>query len=70
MAELQNAGITLVEIEIPNLNKLLEAANFPVAIYETGEDLPYYLKHQKSELTLQQLDSDHWNQEPSFLIAW
>ncbi|HEX7006287.1 MAG TPA: indoleacetamide hydrolase [Alphaproteobacteria bacterium] len=50
LRRLKDAGVTLVEADIPNLQELDEAASFPVALYETVVDLEKYLRDHDIDL--------------------
>ena len=41
--KLRQAGVTIVEVDMPELSKLNDAASFPVALYEAYDDLKAYL---------------------------
>jgi indoleacetamide hydrolase len=43
LAKLTQAGATIVEVDMPELQKLNDAASFPVALYEAYADLGAYL---------------------------
>ena len=43
LAKLVQAGVTLVDVEMPDLVKLNNAVSFPVALYEAYDDLKAYL---------------------------
>src|SRR5262245_967596 len=40
--KLKQAGVTIVEVDMPELQKLNDAASFPVALYEASADLAAY----------------------------
>ncbi len=50
--KLREAGVALVEADIPDLAKLNDAISFPIALYETSQTLPRYLKESGSDLSL------------------
>ncbi len=52
---LDEAGVTLVEADIPELMETDEAVSFPVALYEFIQDLPIYLKDNSLDLTMEQI---------------
>jgi mandelamide amidase len=52
LARLRGAGCTLVEAEIPDLEKLYVAATAPITYYEMLHDLSRYLRSSGSHLTL------------------
>lgn len=49
---LREAGVVLVEAEVPGLKELNEAVGFPVALYELQQDLPAYLEAAGYPMTL------------------
>lgn len=55
LSRLSAAGVTLVDLDLPDLGALLEKTSTPVVIYETGRDLPFYLAQNGSALTLQEV---------------
>ena len=57
LRRLQHRGVVLVEIDIPDLERLNAAVGFPVALFEAGTDLPVYLDANHTGLTLDQLVS-------------
>lgn len=57
LRRLEDAGAVLVEVEVPNLAQLDNAVSLPVALFETGTDLPVYLDANGTGLTLEQLAS-------------
>ncbi len=44
LARIREAGVQLIETEIPNIGDLLEMSSFPIALYEVARDLPAYLE--------------------------
>ncbi len=52
LARLREAGVVLVEAEVPGLKELNDAVGFPVALYELQHDLPAYLKSAGYPMTL------------------
>ena len=44
LTRLAGAGIVLVDVEVPDLSRLIEASAFPIALYEVARDLPEYLQ--------------------------
>ena len=44
LARIAEAGVQLIETEIPNIGDLLEMSSFPIALYEVARDLPAYLE--------------------------
>ena len=55
LARLRNAGVALVEAEIPGLRELNDAVGFAVALYELGQDLPAYLEEAGYPMTLREI---------------
>lgn len=43
IATIKASGVRLVEADLPDISSLNEAVSFPVALYETSQDLPEYL---------------------------
>ncbi|TFZ07074.1 indoleacetamide hydrolase [Ramlibacter henchirensis] len=54
-AKLRGAGVTLVEVPMPQLEQLSGAVGFPLALYEAHDDLVGYLARWNTGLTIQQL---------------
>lgn len=52
LGRLQNAGVELVEAEVPELADLLARSGFPIAIFEAVRDLTLYLSEYKTGLSL------------------
>ncbi len=52
LARLREAGVVLVEAEVPGLKELNDAVGFPVALYELQHDLPAYLAAAGYPMTL------------------
>lgn len=55
IAKVEAQGITVVEIEMPQLAELNGQASFPVALYEAYDDMVAYLKHTGTGLTIETL---------------
>jgi mandelamide amidase len=55
MAKLRAAGVTIVEVDMPELQKLNDAASFPVALYEAYDDLKAYLAKYQTGKTVEQV---------------
>ncbi len=55
LAALANAGVELVEADIPNIGDLDNAVSFPVALYEFITDLPRYLAAEGLDLSLRDI---------------
>lgn len=48
LKRLKEAGVVLVEADVPDLKALDDAASFPVALYETVTDLNMYLRDHRT----------------------
>ena len=57
LRRLEDRGVVLVEVDIPNLESLNTAVGFPVALFEAGTDLPLYLRANRTGVTLNELVS-------------
>ena len=55
LAKLKQAGATIVEVDMPELQKLNDAASFPVALYEAYDDLRAYLAKYQTGQTVEQV---------------
>jgi len=55
LAKLGQQGVTLVDLEMPDLVKLNNAASFPVALYEAYDDLKAYLAKYRTGRTVEQI---------------
>jgi mandelamide amidase len=55
LAKLRQAGATIVEVDMPQLKALNDAASFPVALYEAYDDLKAYLERYRTGLTVEQV---------------
>ena len=55
LAKLRGAGATIVEVDMPDLQKLNDAASFPVALYEAYDDLKTYLDRYRTGLSVEQV---------------
>jgi len=53
--KLRRAGVTLVELDMPDLQKTNDAASFPVALYEAYDDLKAYLDKYQTGLSVEQV---------------
>ena len=53
--KLRQAGVTIVEVDMPELQKLNDAASFPVALYEAYDDLAAYLAKYQTGKTVAQV---------------
>jgi Asp-tRNA(Asn)/Glu-tRNA(Gln) amidotransferase A subunit family amidase len=52
---LRQAGATIVEVDMPELKALNDAASFPVALYEAYDDLKTYLARYATGVTVEQV---------------
>jgi mandelamide amidase len=55
IAKLRAAGVTIVEVDMPELQKLNDGASFPVALYEAYDDLKAYLAKYQTGKTVEQV---------------
>jgi len=55
LAKLRAAGVTLIDIEMPQLMELSGRIGFPLALFEAHDDVAGYLKHYSTDVTLEQL---------------
>lgn len=55
LARLREAGVTLVDVEMPQLMELNGRVGFPLALFEAHDDVAGYLKHYSTDVTLEQL---------------
>jgi indoleacetamide hydrolase len=55
LTRLRQAGVTIVEVDMPELQQLNDAASFPVALYEAYDDLKAYLARYGTGKTVEQI---------------
>ncbi len=55
LEKLKQAGVTIVEVDMPDLQKLNDAASFPVALYEAYDDLKAYLERYRTGVSVEQV---------------
>jgi Asp-tRNA(Asn)/Glu-tRNA(Gln) amidotransferase A subunit family amidase len=55
VGKLRAAGVTIVEVDMPQLKKLNDATSFPVALYEAYDDLKTYLAKYQTGKTVEQV---------------
>ncbi|MCD6674411.1 MAG: indoleacetamide hydrolase [Burkholderiaceae bacterium] len=55
LAKLRAEGVTLVDVEMPQLMELNGRIGFPLALFEAHDDVAGYLKHYSTGVTLEQL---------------
>lgn len=53
LARLKTQGVTVVDIEMPELAQLNGQVGFPVALYEAYDDMVAYLKHTGTGVTIE-----------------
>ena len=53
--KLAKAGATIVEVDMPDLQKLNSGASFPVALYEAYDDMKAYLAKYQTGKTVEEL---------------
>src|SRR5688572_23119956 len=58
LTKLRQAGVTIVEVDMPELKKLNDAASFPVALYEAYDDLKAYLAKYQTGKTVEQIAAE------------
>ena len=51
------AGVQLIETEVPDIGDLLEMSAFPIALYEVERDLPAYLEEFDTGVNFAELSS-------------
>src|SRR5262249_36497686 len=52
--KLRRVGVTIVDVDMPDLQKANDAASFPVALYEAYDDLKTYLARYQTGVTVEQ----------------
>jgi Asp-tRNA(Asn)/Glu-tRNA(Gln) amidotransferase A subunit family amidase len=55
LEKLKQAGVAIVEVDMPDLQKLNDAVGFPVALYEAHDDLKAYLERYRTGVSVEQL---------------
>ena len=55
LEKLRQAGVTIVEVDMPQLKTLNDGASFPVALYEAYDDLKAYLERHRVGLSVEQV---------------
>lgn len=58
LGKLREAGVELVEVEMPQLMELNGRIGFPLALFEAHDDVAGYLKHYSTGVTLETLASE------------
>ncbi|WP_325894294.1 indoleacetamide hydrolase [Grimontia sp. NTOU-MAR1] len=69
LKKLSDAGVTLVEADIPNVGELDEACSFPIALYEFMQDLPAYLTAHASHISIKDVADHALSPDVSGLMA-
>jgi len=57
LVRIREAGVQLVEMEVPDIAELLEMSAFPIALYEVVRDLPVYLEEYDTGVDLAELSA-------------
>ena len=55
LEKLRRVGVTIVDVDMPNLRKANDAASFPVALYEAYDDLKGYLAKYQTGVSVEQV---------------
>ena len=55
LEKLRQAGVAIVEVDMPQLKTLNDGASFPVALYEAYDDLKAYLERHRVGLSVEQV---------------
>ena len=55
LTKLKAAGVTIVDVDMPDLQRLNDGASFPVALYEAYDDLRGYLARYQTGKTVEQI---------------
>ena len=55
LEKLRRVGVTIIDVDMPDLQKTNDAASFPVALYEAYDDLKAYLAKYQTGLTVEQV---------------
>src|SRR6266850_2788385 len=53
--KLRRVGVTIVDVDMPDLQKANDAASFPVALYEAYDDLKAYLAKYQTGVSVEQV---------------
>jgi mandelamide amidase len=56
--KLKSQGVTVIDVEMPQLTELNGKVGFPVALYEAYDDMVAYLKHTGTGVTIEALAKD------------
>jgi indoleacetamide hydrolase len=55
LEKLRRVGVTIVDVDMPDLQKANDAVSFPVALYEAYDDLKAYLAKYQTGVTVEQV---------------
>src|SRR5262249_45249974 len=55
LEKLRRVGVTIVDVDMPDLQKTNDAASFPVALYEAYDDLKKYLAKYQTSVSVEQV---------------
>ena len=55
LEKLRRVGVTIVDVDMPDLQKVNDAASFPVALYEAYDDLKAYLTKYHTGVSVEQV---------------
>ena len=55
LEKLRRVGVTIVDVDMPDLQKANDAVSFPVALYEAYDDLKAYLARYQTGVSVEQL---------------
>ena len=55
LVKLKNAGVTLIEEDIPDVEELSSKSGFTIIFYETGQLIPQYLKDNNIPVTMEEV---------------
>ena len=55
LEKLRRVGVTIVDVDMPDLQKANDAASFPVALYEAYDDLKAYLAKYQTGVSVEQV---------------
>lgn len=58
IAQMKAKGVTVVDVEMPEIAELNGQVSFPVALYEAYDDMVAYLRHTGTGLTIEALAKD------------
>ncbi|MGF1770202.1 indoleacetamide hydrolase [Enterovibrio makurazakiensis] len=67
--KLSDAGVTLVDADIPNVGDLDEACSFPIVLHEFMQDLPAYLATHAPHISIQDIAENALSPDVSGLMA-